>query len=150
MGGGVFTREERAVVLFLVLSLSVGCAILGAGRVLPSDLPGFGVREPPEEGDAVSAEPSWPVDINTAGIEDLVRLPGIGPAKAAAIVRLRSDRGPYGSVEELLDVRGIGRVTLEGILPLATVGAVSADDPGDLEAACADSTIGAGGRELRR
>jgi competence protein ComEA len=55
------------------------------------------------------------IDINTAGVEELSRLPGIGPAIAAAIVADRIARGPFASVDELLRVRGIGQAKLEGL-----------------------------------
>jgi competence ComEA-like helix-hairpin-helix protein len=129
MGGGVFTREERAVVLFLVVSLSIGCVILGVGRIAPSAVPPFDEVDAPEGTAIPSVEPSWPVDINAADADDLTRLPGIGPARAAAIVGLRTERGAFGSVEELLDVKGIGPVTLERIAPLATAGAMAGSCP---------------------
>lgn len=55
-----------------------------------------------------------PVNINTADAETLAReLQGIGEAKAAAIVAYREKHGPFESVEELLEVDGIGSATLE-------------------------------------
>jgi competence protein ComEA len=55
-----------------------------------------------------------PVDINTASAEQLsAALNGVGPAKADAIVKYREQHGPFTSVEQLLQVRGIGAVTLE-------------------------------------
>jgi competence protein ComEA len=62
-----------------------------------------------------------PVDLNTATESDLDALPGIGPATAAAIVAHRSERGPFGSVEDLLDVRGIGDAKLEALRDLVVV-----------------------------
>lgn len=53
------------------------------------------------------------VDLNRATATELERLHGIGPALAARIVELRAERGGFGSVEELLEVRGIGPKTLE-------------------------------------
>jgi competence ComEA-like helix-hairpin-helix protein len=41
------------------------------------------------------------LDLNRAGVEELDRLPGIGPARAAAIVRIRERNGLFRSVEEL-------------------------------------------------
>ena len=48
------------------------------------------------------------VNINSASAEELKALPGIGPAKAAAIVEYRSQHGSFKSVEELKEVKGIG------------------------------------------
>ena len=66
--------------------------------------------------------PTAPVDLNTATAEQLDTLPGVGPATAAAIIAHRSESGPFASVDELLDVRGIGEARLESLRDLVTVG----------------------------
>ena len=125
--GGVFTREERVVVLFLAVSLLVGSAVVRVGRVFPSAIPDFGgVSDQRGRASAVDALPMWPVDINTAGLDDLVRLPGVGPVRAAEIVRWRELNGGYATLEELLEIKGIGPVTLDGLRDKATVGGGSA------------------------
>ncbi len=48
------------------------------------------------------------MNINTAGADELKALPGIGPAKAEAIVEYRKQHGNFKSVEELKNVKGIG------------------------------------------
>ncbi len=63
-----------------------------------------------------------PVDINRAGERELETLPGIGPAKAAAIVEFRETYGPFLSVEDLEMVSGIGPSTMESLAGLVTVG----------------------------
>lgn len=74
-------------------------------------------------GGAVSASPSAPalVNVNAAGPEELETLPGIGEVLAAAIVAYREEHGPFTSVDQLIDVSGIGEVTLEEIRELVTV-----------------------------
>jgi competence protein ComEA len=67
------------------------------------------------------ATPAGPLDLNTATLEQLDALPGVGPATAKAILDERSKRGRFGSVDELLDVRGIGPAKLEAIRDLVTV-----------------------------
>ncbi len=62
-----------------------------------------------------------PVDLNTADEAALDALPGIGPATAKAIVAHRSEIGRFTSVDQLLDVRGIGPAKLEELRPLVTV-----------------------------
>ena len=62
-----------------------------------------------------------PVDLNTATPEDLESLPGVGPATAAAIVSWRDDHGPFTSVEQLLEVRGIGPAKFEALRDLVVV-----------------------------
>lgn len=53
------------------------------------------------------------VNLNTASEQQLEDLPGIGPVTAAAIVQWRTENGPFHSVDDLLDVTGIGEKTLE-------------------------------------
>ncbi len=64
---------------------------------------------------------SGPVNINTATADELDTLPGVGPATAAAIIAHREQHGPFGSVDDLADVRGIGEAKLEALRGLVTV-----------------------------
>ncbi len=62
------------------------------------------------------------VELNRAGPEELARLPGIGPTRAAAIVAWRGRHGPFRAVEELVRVPGIGPKTVEGLRGRVGVG----------------------------
>lgn len=62
-----------------------------------------------------------PVDLNAATAEQLDTLPGVGPSTASAILAYRNEHGPFSSVDDLLEVRGIGEAKLEQIRPLARV-----------------------------
>lgn len=53
-----------------------------------------------------------PVNLNTATLAELDTLPGVGPATAQAIIDHREQQGPFQSVDDLLDVRGIGDAKL--------------------------------------
>jgi competence protein ComEA len=65
-----------------------------------------------------------PVDINTATADQLAAaMTGVGPSKAAEIVAYREKHGPFGSVQELAQVKGIGDKTIESNLDNITVGA---------------------------
>jgi competence protein ComEA len=55
------------------------------------------------------------IDINQATVEELEKLPGIGPKIAKNIVEYREKNGPFRSIEELLKVKGIGPKKLEQI-----------------------------------
>jgi competence protein ComEA len=72
------------------------------------------------------ASPEDPVLLNSASVEDLRRLPGIGEKRAAAIVALRTRLGRLRAIEDLMKVKGIGRATLKRLRPL-----VRLDGPGD-------------------
>lgn len=61
------------------------------------------------------------LDLNTATQAQLEDLPGVGPATASAILDERKRRGRFKSVEELLDVRGIGPAKLDQIRDLVRV-----------------------------
>jgi competence protein ComEA len=61
------------------------------------------------------------VDLNTATTDELETLPGVGPATAQAILDAREQRGSFSSVEDLLDVRGIGEAKLDAMRDLVRV-----------------------------
>jgi competence protein ComEA len=62
------------------------------------------------------------ININTASAADLEKLPGIGSALAARIVAYREEHGPFAQVDDLTRVPGIGPKTLDGFRDLVTVG----------------------------
>ncbi len=62
------------------------------------------------------------IDINTAGVEQLQSVRGIGPKTAAAIVHYRSEHGLFEEVDDLEHVKGIGKKKLEAIKDELTVG----------------------------
>lgn len=66
------------------------------------------------------------VNINTATVEELARLPGVGEVIARRIVRHRARSGKFRKVEELLVIRGISAKKLDKLRPLITVGEDSA------------------------
>lgn len=68
------------------------------------------------------------VNVNTAGEEELTTLPGIGPAKAAAIVAYRTENGPFTSLEELDNVKGISSRMVTSWTGLATTGSAEHGD----------------------
>lgn len=62
------------------------------------------------------------IDLNQITYEQLIELPGIGEVKAKAILNWRETHGPFTSVEDLLDVPGIGDTLLLQLLPYLSVG----------------------------
>jgi len=71
-----------------------------------------------------------PVFLNTATLDDLRRLPGVGPKRAEAILALRTQKGRFRSVEELMRVKGIGRSTMRKLRPLMRIDAPASSDAG--------------------
>lgn len=97
-------------------------APLGDGAWIHVPRVGEPTASPPAGASGPAGERSGaPVDLNTASAEQLVELPGIGPATAAAIVEHRTTHGPFRSVESLADVPGIGQAKLERLRPLVRV-----------------------------
>ena len=62
------------------------------------------------------------VNVNSATLDQLEALPGIGPVKAQAIIDYRKANGPFKSVDDLKHVKGIGAKRLEKLRPELTVG----------------------------
>lgn len=75
----------------------------------------------PVAAEAPGAVPGALINVNTASATELEALPGVGEVIAQAIVDYRTENGPFASVEQLLDVSGIGDATLENIRELVTV-----------------------------
>jgi competence protein ComEA len=74
----------------------------------------------------VASAPNTPsasgvVNINRASVNELDSLPGVGPSTAQAIVDYRSANGPFGSPEDLLNVKGIGPAKFEAMRKLVGV-----------------------------
>ena len=110
-------RNKPSVVLsqsrwLPVLSLLVSMLFAGAAQAEENKSVGS------SKVSAQKAAPSGVVNINTATEEELGRLPGIGPSKAQAILKLREHMGSFKRVESLLRVRGIGRKTLRKLSPM--------------------------------
>ena len=62
------------------------------------------------------------VNINTASLDELDKLPGIGPTTAQKIIDYRNKNGPFARIEDIVNVSGIGSATYEEIKDLLTVG----------------------------
>ena len=76
------------------------------------------------ESEEIVIEPTitFPLDLNTAGKEEFMALPGIGETLAGRILAYREENGRFSHVEEILNVEGIGKVKFEKILDLITIG----------------------------
>lgn len=123
--------EALAIALTIVfLALSIGYHI-GLGRRAAD----FSVETARERPPAVVVEIAGqaPVDINTAGAEELKLLRGVGDVLAERIIAYREENGPFRRVDDITLVRGIGSAVLENNRERLTVSGLSAD--GEEEAA---------------
>ena len=62
-----------------------------------------------------------PININTASLDALQTLPGIGPSTAQKIINYREENGPFAEIEEIMDVSGIGEGKFDKIKDEITV-----------------------------
>jgi len=88
-----------------LVALAIGIALASGAVARAADAAG-----------SSSAKPAA-VNVNTATLQELEALPGIGEARAQAILDARKQRGGFKSVDELVDVRGIGPKNLEKLRP---------------------------------
>lgn len=84
-------------------------------RSLSAASPPVAVEEPRAGISEASRGGSDPIDPNTADLDALTSLPGIGPALAGRILADRAANGPYRRAADLLRVKGIGPATLARI-----------------------------------
>ena len=122
---GGLTPEADRMRLNLAEPLSDGSRLwvpaVGEGAGPEVVLPTAGASDAGRAG-AAGGRAGAPLNVNTAEAAALEALPGIGPALAAAIVEHRRRAGPFATIDELVDVSGIGPAKLEQIRPLATTG----------------------------
>ena len=105
-------------------ALNLAALVTDAQQVLvprKTPAPDGPVADPGAGGGGASTAPSGLINVNTATAEELETLPGIGPVLAASIVDHREQNGPFTSVDQLLDVSGIGESRLADIRDLVTV-----------------------------
>ena len=77
--------------------------------------------------EGLDIHPADVTNINTASQAELETLPGIGPAKAQAIIQYRQENGPFKEIADIQSVSGIGPVIFENLRARITVGGAKSD-----------------------
>lgn len=90
--------------LVSIVILSFGSSSLAFAAEVPV------TKTPAAKVEAVAAQEA--ININTANVQELTRLKGIGEKKAEAIIAWREENGNFKTVDQLLEVKGIGEATL--------------------------------------
>lgn len=113
-GGDIVPRAAGVLGVVLAVAAVVAAALLWYPPVTPRDAAAFKNTE------AFITEPSGSgaVNVNTAPMEELMVLPGIGASKAEAIVQWREENGGFSGPEDLQQVHGIGPKILQEIAEL--------------------------------
>lgn len=88
-----------------IIILSFGSSLLAFAAEVPA------AKAPSTKVEAVATQEA--ININTADVQELIKLKGIGLKKAEAIVAWRNENGNFKTVDQLLDVKGIGEATLD-------------------------------------
>jgi competence protein ComEA len=112
-GGPTATADWNALNLAASISDGVKVYVPNVGEELP---PSLAVPS----GDPTGSIPTGPIDVNAATPAELESLPGVGPATAAAIVTERERNGPFLDVDDLDRVPGIGPAKLDALRGLVT------------------------------
>ena len=110
-------QPNRKVLLFLATLAVLAGIVWGAlFLIAPIWQPGTPVAYMPalpQTEAAAESAPTQLVDLNTADAETLQTLPGIGPAKAAAIIAYREEHGPFAALQDVANVPGISEQMTE-------------------------------------
>lgn len=119
-------QPNRKVLLFLATLVVLAGIVWGAlFLIAPIWQPGTPVTYMPalpQTEAAAESAPTQLVDLNTADAETLQTLPGIGPAKAAAIIAYRVEHGPFAALQDVANVPGISEQMTEKWAGLAQTG----------------------------
>ena len=128
-------RPTKSEIILLGLTAVFLCALAGLSLRDRQDRGPGAVIETEVEVPREDIAPEFPpVDLNTATAEELDTLPGIGESLARRIIAYREANGPFGSIEEIMEVSGIGEAKFAELKDRVTVdngkGEVTNEDSG--------------------
>jgi|GEM_PF-723451 len=116
-----FCKRWRLVLGLLIATLCCLVVILMFAHLDPPvGTTVWFIRKPSGAADAPTATAAplgGSISVNSAGVDELITLPGVGPAVAESIIEERQQNGLFYYPEDLLCVRGIGEKTLKKLLP---------------------------------
>jgi competence protein ComEA len=121
----------------------------GRGKSTPARTTAAGKSRTTSQSPRDTARPPL-IDLDTASVSTLEALPWVGPSLAARIVESRERCGPFGSIEELKRVYGIGDGMAKRLTPYVTFSMPSRPTGADLATACSKSAKGAAPRRRGR
>jgi competence protein ComEA len=117
-GGALADADLEALALAGRLTDGQRVQVPRQGEVLPPSVLG---AAPAADSPGAGSVPTAPVDLNVATMAELDTLPGIGPATAQAILTYRERNGPFRTIDDLGEVRGIGPARLDALRDLVRV-----------------------------
>ena len=128
LAAGGFTADADQQATAMAARLSDGCRVYipktgepPAGQAQAPAQSSAGVSPDTGAGSTQSSGTGGLISLNTATVEQLDSLPGVGPSLARQIVAYREAKGPFTSVDQLDDVPGIGPAKLEQLRPLVSL-----------------------------
>jgi competence ComEA-like helix-hairpin-helix protein len=128
-----FRRFVLLVILMQLLQYNVYCRQIDSTAIrIENDIEKAIEKLDPEEAESEAAAlieflqnlAADPVNINRANIDELMLIPGLNRGTATAIIKYRSENGPFESLSDLTDVSGIGSATLDRMIPYITTGSM--------------------------
>jgi competence protein ComEA len=118
---GGATDDADLDALNLAAKVKDGDKILVPARIEPGADPPAGQTAASGAADGAAAAPGGLVNLNSATLDQLDALPGVGPSTAQKIIAYRTEHGGFRTIDELMDVPGIGPAKFEELKDLVTV-----------------------------